>query len=83
MQRRMSYFKFAHFTANQATLEATEIATKIHIFDFGIVQGSKGRRCCSPWRPAPLENSSVFGSTAYVLLLLQILWQPCYLPLEI
>ncbi|KAK9129897.1 hypothetical protein Sjap_010384 [Stephania japonica] len=33
------YFKFAHFTANQAILEATESATVIHIVDFGIVQG--------------------------------------------
>ncbi|WOH00396.1 hypothetical protein DCAR_0519755 [Daucus carota subsp. sativus] len=33
------YSKFAHLTANQAILEATEEATKIHIVDFGIVQG--------------------------------------------
>ena len=33
------YSKFAHLTANQAILEATEGATKIHIVDFGIVQG--------------------------------------------
>ncbi|XP_059623666.1 SCARECROW-LIKE protein 7 [Cornus florida] len=33
------YSKFAHLTANQAILEATERATKIHIVDFGIVQG--------------------------------------------
>lgn len=33
------YSKFAHLTANQAILEATEKATKIHIVDFGIVQG--------------------------------------------
>ncbi|KAF5752970.1 scarecrow-like protein 4 [Tripterygium wilfordii] len=33
------YSKFAHLTANQAILEATESATKIHIVDFGIVQG--------------------------------------------
>ncbi|KAL8200455.1 hypothetical protein R6Q57_011794 [Mikania cordata] len=33
------YFKFAHLTANQAILEATENADKIHIVDFGIVQG--------------------------------------------
>ncbi|CAA0839569.1 Scarecrow-like protein 4 [Striga hermonthica] len=33
------YSKFAHLTANQAILEATENATKIHIVDFGIVQG--------------------------------------------
>ncbi|KAI4386756.1 hypothetical protein MLD38_004661 [Melastoma candidum] len=31
--------KFAHLTANQAILEATEKASKIHIVDFGIVQG--------------------------------------------
>ncbi|KAI4297484.1 hypothetical protein L6164_037373 [Bauhinia variegata] len=30
---------FAHLTANQAILDATERATKIHIVDFGIVQG--------------------------------------------
>ncbi|PIN24134.1 hypothetical protein CDL12_03127 [Handroanthus impetiginosus] len=33
------YSKFAHLTANQAILEATEKAQKIHIVDFGIVQG--------------------------------------------
>ncbi|XWS33759.1 hypothetical protein CRYUN_Cryun22dG0110900 [Craigia yunnanensis] len=33
------YSKFAHLTANQAILEATERASKIHIVDFGIVQG--------------------------------------------
>ncbi|XP_022752130.1 scarecrow-like protein 4 [Durio zibethinus] len=33
------YSKFAHLTANQAILEATEPASKIHIVDFGIVQG--------------------------------------------
>lgn len=33
------YFKFAHLTANQAILEATEHSSKIHIVDFGIVQG--------------------------------------------
>ncbi|KAL6637744.1 hypothetical protein ACP70R_025316 [Stipagrostis hirtigluma subsp. patula] len=33
------YSKFAHLTANQAILEATGAATKIHIIDFGIVQG--------------------------------------------
>ncbi|GAB4849136.1 SCARROW-LIKE protein 7 [Ancistrocladus abbreviatus] len=33
------YSKFAHLTANQAILEATDKAKKIHIVDFGIVQG--------------------------------------------
>ncbi|XP_010484588.1 PREDICTED: scarecrow-like protein 4 isoform X2 [Camelina sativa] len=33
------YSKFAHLTANQAILEATEDSNKIHIVDFGIVQG--------------------------------------------
>ncbi|KGN53252.1 SCARECROW-LIKE protein 7 [Cucumis sativus] len=33
------YSKFAHLTANQAILEVTERASKIHIVDFGIVQG--------------------------------------------
>ncbi|XP_050228653.1 SCARECROW-LIKE protein 7 [Mercurialis annua] len=33
------YSKFAHLTANQAILEATERTSKIHIVDFGIVQG--------------------------------------------
>ncbi|KAI3665478.1 hypothetical protein L6452_44105 [Arctium lappa] len=33
------YSKFAHLTANQAILEATEKADRIHIVDFGIVQG--------------------------------------------
>ncbi|GAB2282737.1 hypothetical protein Dimus_017276 [Dionaea muscipula] len=33
------YSKFAHLTANQAILEATEKAKRIHIVDFGIVQG--------------------------------------------
>ncbi|GAB2224400.1 hypothetical protein Drorol1_Dr00005158 [Drosera rotundifolia] len=33
------YSKFAHLTANQAILEATENASRIHIIDFGISQG--------------------------------------------
>ncbi|XP_010263679.1 PREDICTED: scarecrow-like protein 4 [Nelumbo nucifera] len=33
------YSKFAHLTANQAILEATETASRIHIVDFGIVEG--------------------------------------------
>ncbi|KAK0604209.1 hypothetical protein LWI29_013172 [Acer saccharum] len=33
------YSKFTHLTANQAIFEATDRATKIHIVDFGIVQG--------------------------------------------
>ncbi|CAL9128640.1 unnamed protein product [Musa textilis] len=33
------YSKFAHLTANQAILEATESAARIHIVDFGIIQG--------------------------------------------
>lgn len=33
------YHKFAHLTANQAILEATDSAKKIHIVDFGIIQG--------------------------------------------
>ncbi|KAG1366726.1 scarecrow-like protein 4 [Cocos nucifera] len=33
------YSKFAHLTANQAILEATESASRIHIIDFGIMQG--------------------------------------------
>lgn len=33
------YSKFTHLTANQAILEATQSATRIHIVDFGIVQG--------------------------------------------
>ncbi|KAL3527100.1 hypothetical protein ACH5RR_011756 [Cinchona calisaya] len=33
------YSKFAHLTANQAILEATENVKKIHIIDFGILQG--------------------------------------------
>ncbi|MQL90142.1 hypothetical protein Taro_022732 [Colocasia esculenta] len=33
------YSKFAHLTANQAILECTESAERIHIIDFGIVQG--------------------------------------------
>lgn len=33
------YTKFAHLTANQAILESTESSSRIHIIDFGIVQG--------------------------------------------
>ncbi|KAG7034151.1 Scarecrow-like protein 4, partial [Cucurbita argyrosperma subsp. argyrosperma] len=33
------YSKFAHLTANQAILEITENASRIHIIDFGISQG--------------------------------------------
>lgn len=33
------YSRFAHLTANQAILEATDSADRIHIVDFGVVQG--------------------------------------------
>ncbi|XP_068334723.1 DELLA protein GAI-like [Pyrus communis] len=33
------YLKFAHFTANQAILEAFATATRVHVIDFGLKQG--------------------------------------------
>nr|AFC88481.1 DELLA protein [Rosa lucieae] len=33
------YLKFAHFTANQAILEAFATATRVHVVDFGLKQG--------------------------------------------
>lgn len=33
------YLKFAHFTANQAILEAFETANRVHVIDFGLKQG--------------------------------------------
>ncbi|PRQ45584.1 putative transcription factor GRAS family [Rosa chinensis] len=33
------YLKFAHFTANQAILEAFATATSVHVVDFGLKQG--------------------------------------------
>ncbi|KAF5457526.1 hypothetical protein F2P56_021623 [Juglans regia] len=33
------YLKFAHFTANQAILEAFATASKVHVIDFGLKQG--------------------------------------------
>nr|AYA95096.1 Della [Paeonia lactiflora] len=33
------YLKFAHFTANQAILEAFGSATRVHVVDFGLKQG--------------------------------------------
>ncbi|OIW02669.1 hypothetical protein TanjilG_29445 [Lupinus angustifolius] len=33
------YLKFAHFTANQAILDAFSAATTVHVIDFGINQG--------------------------------------------
>ena len=33
------YLKFAHFTANQAILEAFASATRVHVIDFGLKQG--------------------------------------------
>ncbi|KAM1845517.1 hypothetical protein ACFX13_019813 [Malus domestica] len=52
----MSYFKFAHFTANQATLEATEIATKIHISTSESYRGPRGDVAVVHGDPLHLKN---------------------------
>ncbi|KAK9115767.1 hypothetical protein Sjap_014714 [Stephania japonica] len=39
--RSCPYLQFAHFTANQAILEAFQAKSKVHIIDFGIRQGTQ------------------------------------------
>ncbi|EFJ13422.1 GRAS family protein [Selaginella moellendorffii] len=52
------YLKFAHLTANQALLEATDGAPKIHIVDYGTMQGVQWAAFLQAFATWPAKNPS-------------------------